>query len=114
MGRVGKVYIQNHYAGTVEETDTGYSFRYDKTYLEMENAVAVSLTLPMREEPYESNVLFPFFDGLIPEGWLLEVVTRNWKISYKDRFGLLLIACRDCIGDVAVEAADHGDSGSAN
>ena len=114
MGRVGKVYIQNHYAGTVEETDTGYSFRYDKTYLEMENAVAVSLTLPMREEPYESKVLFPFFDGLIPEGWLLEVVTRNWKISYKDRFGLLLIACRDCIGDVAVEAADHGDSESAN
>ena len=114
MGRVGKVYIQNHYAGTVEETDTGYSFRYDKTYLEMENAVAVSLTLPMREEPYESKVLFPFFDGLIPEGWLLEVVTRNCKISYKDRFGLLLIACRDCIGDVAVEAADHGDSESAN
>ena len=114
MGRVGKVYIQNHYAGTVEETDTGYSFRYDKTYLEMENAVAVSLTLPMREEPYESKVLFPFFDGLIPEGWLLEVVTRNWKISYNDRFGLLLIACRDCIGDVAVEAADHGDSESAN
>ena len=114
MGRVGKVYIQNHYAGTVEETDTGYSFRYDKTYLEMENAVAVSLTLPMREEPYESKVLFPFFDGLIPEGWLLEVVTRNWKISYNDRFGLLLIACRDCIGDVAVEAADYGDSESAN
>ena len=114
MGRVGKVYIQNQYAGTVEETDTGYSFRYDKKYLEMENAVAVSLTLPMREEPYESKVLFPFFDGLIPEGWLLEVVTRNWKISYNDRFGLLLIACRDCIGDVAVEAADHGDSGSAN
>ena len=114
MGRVGKVYIQNHYAGTVEETDTGYSFRYDKKYLEMENAVAVSLTLPMREEPYESKVLFPFFDGLIPEGWLLEVVTRNWKISYKDRFGLLLIACQDCIGDVAVEAADHGDSESAN
>ena len=97
-----------------EQTALTVSFRYDKTYLEMENAVAVSLTLPMREEPYESKVLFPFFDGLIPEGWLLEVVTRNWKISYKDRFGLLLIACRDCIGDVAVEAADHGDSESAN
>ena len=57
---------------------------------------------------YESNVLFSFFDGLIPEGWLLEMVTRNWKINYKDRFGLLLIACRDCIGDVVVEEADHG------
>lgn len=108
MGRAGKVFVQNHYAGIVEETDTGYMFQYDKTYLKMEDAAAVSLTLPLREEAYESNVLFSFFDGLIPEGWLLEMVTRNWKINYKDRFGLLLIACRDCIGDVVVEEADHG------
>ncbi len=103
MGRVGKVYVQKRYAGTVEETDAGYTFQYDKTYLAAENAVAVSLTLPLREEAYESNVLFPFFDGLIPEGWLLDVVVRNWKISDKDRFGLLMITCRDCIGDVTVE-----------
>ena len=102
MGRVGKVYIQNQYAGTVEETDTGYSFRYDKTYLEMKNAVAVSLTLPMREEPYESNVLFPFFDGLIPEGWLLDVALRNTDISELDRFSLLLLCCKDCIGAVGI------------
>ena len=80
----------------------------------MENAVAVSLTLPLREEAYESNVLFSFFDGLIPEGWLLETVTRNWKINYKDRFGLLLIACRDCIGDVVVVEADHGNIKNEN
>ena len=93
MGRAGKVFVQNHYAGIVEETDTGYMFQYDKTYLEMENAVAVSLTLPLREEAYESNVLFSFFDGLIPEGWLLEMVTRNWKINYKDRFGAMRCLC---------------------
>ena len=80
----------------------------------MEDAAAVSLTLPLREEAYESNVLFSFFDGLIPEGWLLEMVTRNWKINYKDRFGLLLIACRDCIGDVVVEEADHGNIKNEN
>lgn len=114
MGRIGKIYVQKHYAGIVQETDTGYSFQYDKTYLETENAVSVSLTLPLREEAYESNVLFPFFDGLIPEGWLLEVVTRNWKISDKDRFGLLLIACRDCIGDVVVVPADSSNIETVN
>lgn len=114
MGRVGKVYVQKHYAGTVEETDTGYAFQYDKAYLMRENAAAASLTLPIREEAYESNVLFPFFDGLIPEGWLLDVVTRNWKISDKDRFGLLLIACRDCIGDVTVEPAGPDYTGTDN
>ena len=63
---------------------------------------AVSLTLPLRAEAYESNTLFPFFDGLIPEGWLLNVVTHNWKLDRKDRFGLLLVACRDTIGNVTV------------
>lgn len=96
------VYVRNVYAGVLSETDSGYRFAYDKNYLKSENASAVSLTLPLREEPYDSGTLFPFFDGLIPEGWLLGVVSRNWKIDTKDRFGLLLVACKDGIGNVTV------------
>ena len=62
----------------------------------------MSLTLPLTEESYHSKTLFSFFDGLIPEGWLLSVVSRNWKIDKKDRFGLLLVACRDGIGNVTI------------
>ncbi len=101
--RKGYVYIQNHFAGVIAETDEGYTFSYDKTYLQREDAVAVSLTLPLREEEYSSTIMFPFFDGLIPEGWLLNVVSRNWKINQNDRFGLLLFACKDCIGDVCIK-----------
>ena len=100
--RRGYVYIQNHFAGIIAETGEGYIFSYDKEYLSREDAVAVSLTLPLRDEPYETTIFFPFFDGLIPEGWLLGVVSRNWKINQKDRFGLLLLACKDCIGDVCI------------
>ena len=78
--RKGYVYIQNIFAGIIAETEEGYEFSYDKEYLKRENAVAVSLTLPLQEESYTTTILFPFFDGLIPEGWLLGVVTRNWKI----------------------------------
>ena len=70
--------------------------------LSREDARAVSLTLPMKREAYESNTLFSFFDGLIPEGWLLNVVTHNWKLDHRDRFGLLLVACRDTIGNVTI------------
>ena len=104
MARTGKVYVQNKFAGLIAETDGGYKFTYDVDYLESEQAISVSLTLPLRNEAYESNTLFPFFDGLIPEGWLLNVVERNWKIDSKDRFGLMLASCRDCIGDVYIEA----------
>ena len=97
-----QVYIRNVYAGELSETDEGYLFSYDEKYRKREDASAVSLTMPIRQEPYQSKTLFSFFDGLIPEGWLLGVVSRNWKIDVKDRFGLLLLACKDCIGDVYI------------
>lgn len=100
--RSAYVYVRNVFAGVLFETDFGYMFAYDKNYLKSESASAVSLTLPLREEPYNSRTLFPFFDGLIPEGWLLGVVSRNWKIDTKDRFGLLLVACKDSIGNVSI------------
>ncbi len=105
MERAGKVFVQNQFAGMIRETDSGYEFSYINDYLAKEEALPVSLTLPLSREVYSSKTLFPFFDGLIPEGWLLNVVERNWKIDGRDRFGLLLVACNDCIGDVRIEAS---------
>lgn len=102
MNRSGKVYMKNEYCGTVLETDHGYLFQYDSDYLKSEKAEAVSLTLPLTEKPYQSKTLYAFFDGLIPEGWLLDIAEKNWKINYKDRMGLLLTCCKDCIGAVSV------------
>ena len=42
------------------------------------------------------------FDGLIPEGWLLNIAENNWKINQRDRMSLLLACCKDCIGAVSV------------
>ena len=100
--RVAYVYVRNHFAGTLSETDEGYCFSYDPAYLQSPHPSPVSLTLPLTEESYHSKTLFSFFVGLIPEGWLLSVVSRNWKIDKKDRFGLLLVACRDGIGNVTI------------
>ena len=79
--RTAYVYIRGIFAGVLCETDEGYSFSYDEQYLSREDASAVSLTLPLSEKTYTPKTLFPFFDGLIPEGWLLGVVSRNWKIE---------------------------------
>ena len=103
--RTAYVYVRETFAGTLKETDFGYSFIYDNDYLERENPTAVSLTLPIQAEEYTSKTLFAFFDGLIPEGWLLDIVSRNWKIDRKDRFGLLLVACKDPIGNVQIKGA---------
>lgn len=96
------IYYQNTVAGYLSETDEGFLFEYDAAYLEKPDAKPVSLTLPLRKTAYRNNVLFAFFDGLIPEGWLLNVGREYWKLKSNDRFELLTTLCRECIGAVSV------------
>lgn len=99
----GKSFFRTMKAGILTEDENGYTFTYDSAYLADAEAEAVSLTFPLSDKPYQDKVLFPFFDGLIPEGWLLDIAERNWKIDARDRMTLLLACCKDCIGAVGVE-----------
>ena len=101
--RQAKIYNHNLFAGVLTEDEDGYTFQYDADYLQSNVAEAISLTLPLRSKPYMEKILFPFFDALIPEGWLLDIAEKSWKINRRDRMSLLLACCKDCIGAVSVE-----------
>lgn len=101
--RKAAIKIENQIAGWLTEDDAGYHFVYNPAYTAQSHARPVSLTLPIGENPFTSKVLFPFFDGLIPEGWLLDIAQKNWKLNPRDRMGLLLACCKDCIGAISVE-----------
>ena len=107
--RQAEVHMHGQVAGHLKQDEQGYTFAYTPDYLAIDTAEPVSLTLPLREQPYVERVLFPFFDGLIPEGWLLDVAERNWKLNVRDRMGLLLACCRDCIGAVSIHPLDNPD-----
>lgn len=102
MAKTGKVLYDGKLAGQISETDEGYVFVYDHVYLNNTGSQPISLTLPLKSEPFTSKVLFAFFDGLIPEGWLLDIAVNYWKLNANDRFELLLTACHDTIGAVTV------------
>jgi serine/threonine-protein kinase HipA len=102
MNRRGIVLWNETPAASISETDTGYEFAYLDSWLKKPGSCPVSLTLPLTSEPYTSKTFFPFLDGLIPEGWLLEISIKNWKLDPRDRMGLLLSVCRDCIGAVSI------------
>ena len=104
-----KVFISNTLAGILTEDEAGYEFMYLPEYLASDSAIPVSLTLPLSDKPYRDNVLFPFFDGLIPEGWLLDIAEQSWKISARDRFSLLLACCKDCIGNVSITPIEESE-----
>lgn len=97
------VFLRGVRTGVLTENENGYTFSYDADYIASDKAESVSLTLPLSDKPYHDKVLFPFFDGLIPEGWLLDIAEKNWKIDARDRMSLLLACCKDCIGTVGVE-----------
>ena len=108
--RKGIVFFRDQIAGEILENEEGITFSYAQDYLNAPNAQPVSLTLPLTTAPYRSDTMIPYFDGLIPEGWLLSIAGNYWKINPRDRFGLLLACCRDCIGAVSVVPAEIAES----
>jgi len=105
--RKAEIKFKEQTAGFLWEDENGFHFIYEKNYLITEKSTPVSLTLPLRETVFDSPVLFPFFDGLIPEGWLLEIAEENWKLNPRDRMGLLLTCCKDTIGAVSVYPVEN-------
>jgi serine/threonine-protein kinase HipA len=100
--RKAEIRMHNDLAGWLSQDEHGYHFQYATDYLQSPEAKPISLTLPLQEAAFISNVMFSFFDGLIPEGWLLDIAEKNWKLNSKDRMGLLLACCKDCIGAVSI------------
>ncbi len=104
------VYFRNTLAGILTEDETGYTFMYTPAYLSLHEAQPISLTFPLQDTPFhDDKVLFPFFDGLIPEGWLLDIAEHNWKLNRNNRMGLLLTCCNDCIGAVSIKPIKEED-----
>ena len=106
MIRKGIVYIKDEIAGVVWEDESGFGFQYDNKYLENPIHGEISRTLPLNKDPYLDKNILPFFDGLIPEGWLLDIAAKNWKLDQRDRIGLLLTVCRDCIGAISIKNSE--------
>lgn len=103
MMREAEILYNDILAGILSENDEGdYVFTYDTDYVKNYPKQFISFTMPVTDKPYVNNRLFPFFEGLIPEGWLLDIASKNWKINLNDRMGLLLACCQNCIGAVSV------------
>ncbi len=101
--RKAEIYYKDDLAGHLIETDDGeYVFQYAADYIAYHPDQFLTFTMPVSAQPYKDSRLFPFFEGLIPEGWLLDIAAKSWKLNPNDRMGLLLACCRNCIGAVSV------------
>ncbi|MBO4661593.1 MAG: HipA N-terminal domain-containing protein [Bacteroidaceae bacterium] len=105
--KLAGIYINDVFCGILTEDEDGFHFTYDKTYLAIPDATPISPTMPLTEQTYDKEMMFPVFDGLIPEGWLLNIASLSWKIDPRDRMSLLMACCKDCIGNISVKPLDY-------
>ena len=88
-------------AGILEEMSPGKLYRF--TYFEAYSGAPISLTMPVGEAPYDFDGFPSFFDGLLPEGVMLDGLLRQRKIDKNDLFSQLLAVGEEMVGAVTVE-----------
>ena len=94
------VFVNNKAAGVLEETSvTTFKFTYDPDY----KAAPVSLTMPITKQVYDFKKFPPYFEGLLPEGIMLEALLRKFKLDKNDYFGQLLKVGHDLVDAVTIE-----------
>lgn len=98
--RRARVFVHGVFAGILEELGDGkYRFSYEEAY----QGPPVSLTMPLKRKVYDYDKFPPFFEGLLPEGEMLQAMLRRYKLDKKDYFGQLLQVGRDVVGAVTIE-----------
>lgn len=102
--RKADVFMQGKHAGVLEEIEQGKLYRF--TYFDDYSGLPVSLTMPVRERTFEFDRFPPFFDGLLPEGVLLEALLKRRKIDRHDYFSQIAAVGEDLVGAVTVREAN--------
>ncbi len=98
--RKARVLVSGIEAGILEKLNGGkYKFTYHADY----HGAPVSLTMPLTNKMYEFDKFPPFFEGLLPEGIMLEALLRKYKLDRNDYFGQLIKVGQDVVGEVAIE-----------
>ena len=93
-------------AGILSEGNrNSYIFKYEKDY----DGPSISLTIPLKPEPYIFEKFPPFFEGLLPEGIQLEGLLKIHKVDREDYFKQLIITGADLVGAVTVTEIPETD-----
>jgi serine/threonine-protein kinase HipA len=97
-----KVFVNGVLAGELQEIEKSRNYLF--IYLEDYKGPSVSLEMPLTKLSYEYSKFPPFFEGLLPEGMMLEGLLRQTKLDRNDLMGQLIAVGGDLVGNVTVEA----------
>lgn len=103
MVRTAYIFNNKTFTGRLLEINGKYVFVYTKEYIHS-SLPSISLTLPKKQRTHRSPYLFPFFQGLLPEGNSRVFQCQRLRISTNNKFSLLLqLAGSETIGSITVK-----------
>ena len=100
-----KVFVSGILAGYLVEREKNKNYEF--TYLEEYGGPSISLTIPINKKVYCFDRFPPFFEGFLPEGFMLDALLRKAKLDKNDRFEQLMRVGGELVGNITVERFDE-------
>ncbi len=104
MNKTLMVFFHDQYCGDLNFENGRLSFTYQNTYLENANASAIATTMPLSQQTYSHQIVYPFFSGLLPDEGVRYRLARYLQLSEKNTFGLLEVIGGECAGAISVKS----------
>ncbi len=94
------VHLNGRLVGRLQRAASGaIDFQYDPAWLQWENAIPVSLSLPLREDRFIGDPVFAVFDNLLPDNDGIRArLAEKAGAEGDDAYSLLAAVGRDCVG----------------
>lgn len=105
------IHLHDRRVGRLERDSAArLTFHYDPAYLERPRHGALSLSLPLREQPFADAECRPFFGNLLPEAGLRHRIAAQLGLSTENDFALLEALGGECAGAVSLLPAGQAAS----
>lgn len=82
-------------------------FSYSKEYIAGNDARAISVSLPIQDEPFSPERTKIFFDGLLPEGFMRKSIATNMHFDENDYLSILYNLGKECLGAIRIDESDE-------
>ena len=98
---IGEVFL----SGTLRSPED-WVFAYHDSYLNSAAPVELSVTMPLRREPWAGARVCNWFCNLLPEGPVREAIVQRLRLPDRDDFALLAAIGGECAGAVSLRSPE--------
>ena len=108
MTDILSVYYHGSIIGTLSiNKGRRYVFSYMDEWLQKEDAIPISISLPLTPGEFDEDKSMSFFSNLLPESTIRDKLAKKYKLSEDDSYGLLEIIGGECAGAISILPSEN-------